>query len=186
MAKRPLVNTGIRTEFGDVLDDPATFNDVGGADRDLTYVPGFSEMRRTRDLELAEVAAGRKDRRDAKISPLPVNVRWVRKTTPRGAPDGMKQISTGNLGYRVVNKDQVGKAEWLKALPPGATVAADGSIEKGDTVLMVCDGKTAARNSARKQAQTQRMTADAEAAAGGLLAIAGKKEGVEPYIKKEA
>lgn len=185
MAKRPLISTTIRTEFGDVLDSPE-FHDVAGADRDLTYVPGFSDMRRTRDLELAAVASGAKQRHEAKLSPLPVNVRWVRKTTPRGAPDGLKQISTGNLGYRLVNKSQVGQVDWLKSLPPGAVYDADGTIVKGDTVLMVCDGKTAGRNAARKQAQTQRMIDAAESAAGGLLAVGAKSQGVEPFVRKEA
>ena len=185
MAKRPLVSTTIRTEFGDVLDDPS-FYDVSGADRDLTYVPGFSDMRRARDLELAAVASGKKGKHEAKLTPLPVNARWVRKTTPKGAPDGRKQMSSGNLGYRVVSKDQIGKTDWLTALPPGATIELDGSIAKGDCILMVADGKTAARNAARKAALTQRMTNEAGAAAGGLLAVASRKEGVDPYIRKEA
>lgn len=185
MTKRPLISTTIRTEFGDVLDDPS-FYDVSSVDRDLTYVPGFSEMRRNRDLEIAAVASGQKAKHEAKISPLPVNCRWVRRTTPRGSPDGRKQISSGNLGYRTVNKDQVGKADWLTALPPGATIEADGSIVKGDTVLMVADGKIAARNAARRAAQTQRMTSEAAAAAGGLLNVGARKEGVDPYVRKEA
>jgi hypothetical protein len=184
MAKRPIVETGIRTEFGDVQDDPS-FYDVGGADRDLTYVPGFSDLKRARDLELAAVASGRKPRHEARILPLPVNVRWTRTTTPKGAPDGMKQITTANLGYKPAHKDQIGKVDWLKELPPGATINADGSIQKGDTILMVADGKTAARNAARKQAQTQRMTdpASVGAAAGGLLGVRGN--GADPYVKKE-
>lgn len=184
MAKRPLVETGIRTEFGDVKDDPS-FYDVGGANQDLTYVPGFSDLKRARDTELAEVASGRKPRHEARIAPLPVNVRWVRKTTPKGAPDGMKQITSANLGYKAVDAAQIGKVDWLTELPPGATRNADGSIQKGDTILMVADGKTAARNSARKQAQTQRMTdpASVGAAAGGLLGVRGN--GADPYVKKE-
>lgn len=185
MAKRPIVQTGIRTEFGDVQDDPS-FYDVGGADRDLTYVPGFSDLKRARDLELADVAAGRKLRHEAKILPLPVNVRWTRTTTPKGAPDGMKQISTANLGYKAVHKDQIGKVDWLTELPPGATINADGTIQKGDTLLMVADGKTAARNAARKQAQTNRMVDPTSigAAAGGLLSQ--KTPGAEPYVRKDS
>lgn len=181
--QRPLVDTTIRTEFGDVLDSPE-FYDVGGADRDLTYVPGFSDMRRNRDLELAAVASGKKDRRDADLSPLPVNLRWTRTHTIKGAPDGRKQIASGNLGYKAVNKSDIGKQPWLTALPPGATVDADGTIRKGDTVLMVTDAKTAGRNVARRQAQTQNMSDNVGAAAGGLLAVQGAK-GAEPFVKKE-
>lgn len=184
MTKRPLVETRIRTEFGDVLDD-ASFYDVGAADRDLTYVPGFSEMRRNRDLEIADVASGRKARHEAKLAPLPVNVRWVRHATPSGVPDGRKQITSSNLGYKAVTKDMVGKNEWLKELPPGATIAADGTVRKGDTMLMVTDAKNAARNAARKVAQTNRMVNDTAAAAGGLVALGSTKQGTEPFVRQE-
>lgn len=183
MAKRALVETGIRTEFGDVQED-ASFFDVAGADRDLTYVPGFSELRRAHDLALADIASGVKSKHEVKVPILPVNVRWVRATTPKGAPDGMKQISSANLGYKAANKTDIGK-EWLKAIPPGATVNADGSIQKGDTILMVTDGKTAARNSARKQAATRQMTdpASVGAASGGLLGVKGASD---PYVRKDS
>lgn len=184
MAKRPLVETTIRTEFGDVLEDPS-FYDVSGSDRDMTYVPGFSDMRRERDLELAAVASGRKPAHKANISPLPVNLRWTRATDVRGAPDSRKLIAAGNVGYRLVNKAEVGKEEWLRKMPPGAEVAADGSIRKGDTVLMIADGKTAARNFARKAAQTRRMVSETAGAAGGLIDIGSRKQGVEPYVKQE-
>ena len=182
--KRPLVETAIRTEFGDVQED-ASFHDVAGADRDLTYVPGFSEMRRARDTVAADVASGKLPRHQAKQTPLPVNLRWTRATTPKGAPDAMKQIASGNLGYRAVTKDMIGKEAWLKGLPPGAVVQADGTIMKGDTILMVADGKQAARNAARKQSATQRMTQDATAAAGGLLNIGANKPGLEPFVTTE-
>lgn len=182
MAKRPIVATGIRTEFGDVQDDPS-FHDVGGANRDLTYVPGFSDMKRARDLSLSDIASGRKKAHEVDVKPLPVNVRWTRTTTPKGSPDGMKQITTANLGYKAVHKDQVGKVEWLRELPPGATINADGSIQHGDTMLMVTDGKTAARNSARKQAQTTRMIDPSNVGASGLLGV--RKDGAEPYVRKD-
>ena len=181
---RPLVDTHIRTEFGDVLED-AAFYDVAGADRDMTYVPGFSDMRRERDLELAAVASGAKPRHEAKVQPLPVNMRWTRTHKPSGAPDGTKQMSTGNLGYRAVHKDEIGKEAWLKAAPPGATYDADGSIRKGDTILMIADDKTAARNAARKAAQTRRLTDETAAAAGGLLATKTRYAGTDAFIRKE-
>lgn len=185
MTKRPLTPATIRTEFGDVLDDPS-FYDTGSIDRDLSYVPGFSEMRRARDLEIAEVASGRKHISQANIPTLPVNLRWERVSMPRGTPDSRALTESGNVGYRLVRKDQIGKADWLEALPPGATVDADGSIHKGDTVLMVCDGKTAARNAARDAALTARTTSEAARAASGLLDVAAKRPEVEAYIKREA
>ena len=183
MAKRPLVEATIRTEFGDVLDSP-DFYDVSGADRDLSYVPGFSEMRRARDRALADVAQGRKDKRDVVLEPLPVNVRWTRSADVRGAPDARKQIGAGNLGYKSVSEQDVGNP-WLTSLPPGATVAADGSIRKGDTMLMVADGKTAARNAARKAALTKQMTRDVAAAKGGLIDVGSRAPGVDPFVREE-
>lgn len=184
MAPRPLVSTTIRTEFGDVLDSPE-FHDVATQAGDLTYVPGFSDLRRARDVEIAAVASGRKPAHEARLKPLPVNVRWTRTHTPKGSPDGIKQLSTGNLGYTAVNKDRIGKESWLTALPPGATVEADGTIRKGDCILMVTDGKTAGRNAARKQIATARMTSDVEGAATGLLDVAKRKNGIDAYIKQE-
>jgi len=47
MTVRPLVPTAIRTEFGDVLEDASFY---GIQQKDLTYVPGYSNLRRCRDL----------------------------------------------------------------------------------------------------------------------------------------
>lgn len=184
MPVRELVPTTVRTEFGDVLDD-ASFYDVGGADRDLTYIPGFSDMRRKRDLGFADIASGKRQRHEVEISPLPVNCRWARTHEVKsGKPDGRKQIANGNLGYRTVNKDQIGKVPWLTELPAGATVDPDGSIRKGDTVLMVADAKDAARSAARKAAQTQRLGDAALSASGGLLDAAKGAKGADPYVTK--
>lgn len=180
--KRPLVSTHIRTEFGDVKDD-AAFYDVASVDRDMTYVPGFSEMRRARDLELAGVASGKIPKHEAKFAPLPVNVRWTRVATLNGSPDGRKLIASSSMGYKAVSKDQVGKEAWLTALPPGATFDADGSIRKGDTILTVAAGADAARNSARRAAQTRRLVNEASANAAGLLGQ--RKAGTDAFIRKE-
>lgn len=182
--QRPLIETTIRTEFGDVLDD-ASFYDVSGSDRDLTYVPGFSDMRRARDLELAQVASGKLPAHKAKREPLPVNLRWARATDTKGSPDSRKLVAAGNMGYKLVNQSDVKQHAWLRDVPPGSDIGVDGSIRKGDTVLMVADGKTAARNAARKAAQTARMQRDTAAAAGGLLDVGSRKQGVEPYVKTE-
>jgi hypothetical protein len=90
------------------------------------------------------------------------------------------------LGYKAVNKSDVGKQSWLTALPPGATIDPDGSIRKGDTVLMVTDAASAGKNSARRQAQTRTMVTNAVDAAGGLLSLSNAKAGTDAFIKKEA
>lgn len=184
MPVRELIPTTIRTEFGDVLES-AEFYDVGGADRDRSYVPGFSEMRRARDLALGEIASGRKHKSEVDLTPLPVNLRWTRThKVGNGAPDTSKQIAASGDGYRAVNKDQIGKVSWLKEAPPGATFDADGSIRVGDTILMVADAKSAARNAARKAAQTQRLGDAAANAAGGLLDARKHAKGADPYVTK--
>lgn len=178
--KRPLVETKIRTEFGDVLE---TDVDLMSGQRDLTYIPGFSDQRQARDLELADIASGKKGRHEASLAPLEVNCHWVRSHTPAGAPDGRKQVGYGNSGYKVVDKSQIGKTGWLKELPPGATIEADGSIRKGDTILMVADAKTASQNAARKALATKRLTSDTEAAMGGLVKVGAR---ADAYVRKEA
>jgi hypothetical protein len=142
-------------------------------------------MRRARDTAIADVASGKTPSHLAKIADLPVNCRWVRHASPRGVPDGPKQIGSANLGYRKVGKADVAKQPWLTALPPGAEYAADGSITKGDCTLMVADQRSAARNAARKAAATSRMVSDTAAAAGGLLQTGAKRQGSDPFVTQE-
>ena len=56
----------------------------------------------------------------------------------------------GSQKYRFVAKEDLGKP-WFKSLPAGAAWQADGSLKKGDTTLVVCDAKDAARNAASNQ-----------------------------------
>ncbi len=91
---------------------------------------------------------------------MPVRLQWVRSTRISGTPDSNKQVQFGNDGYKVATTKDVG-APWLKELPAGSTVMADGSIVKGDTVLMVCDNKTAAKNSAMNQREINRLARSA-------------------------
>lgn len=153
MAVRPIVATTPLTEFGDV--DAATAQEIltpGGQDRDKTFVPGFSEMRIRRDLAVAEHKRGLISAGD--IPNLPVNLRWSRAIQKDGNTDNKIYGHLTN-GYRLVNKSDVG-SEYLKELPGGAQVQPDGSIRNGDCVLMIADGKTAAKNAVRKQAETER------------------------------
>jgi len=47
------------------------------------------------------------------------------------------------------------------------------------------DAKTAARNAARNIFATQRQSDAAQSAVGGLLDVAGRAKGAEPFIRKE-
>ena len=143
--KRELVPTHIRTEFGDVLDDPK-FYDTMGAAMDMTYVPGYSDMRRARDQAIAEVQKGERKWKD--VPTIPVRLQWTRTSKViSGQPDNTKEILYGSQHYRFVPQSDVG-APWMKSLPVGAVVQADGTLKNGDTTLMVCTAEHAARNAA--------------------------------------
>lgn len=159
---RELIGTGVHTEFGEVLDDPANPMDLSTMPDLVTYTPGWSELRVARDRALAEVANGKARMRD--VPTLPVNVRLSRRTRANGAPDASKMIAASNRGYRVVTKADIGQP-WMREMPDGATVLADGSIAKGDCVYTVCTAQQAAQNAHRKQVQTMaRLSAGQETA----------------------
>lgn len=148
--KRELIPTAIRTEFGEVLDDPAFYETLGAA-MDQTYVAGYSDMRRARDIAIATELKERGDLSRVKwanIPTLPVRLQWARTSRIKtGLPDNTKEVEYSSQHYRAVTKADIGSA-WCKELPNGASFQADGSIKKGDTTLMVCDAKDAARNAA--------------------------------------
>ena len=153
----PLVLTQPASEFGDHVTS-AEFNDPQVMDRDMSYVPGFSDLRKARDLKIAEFVHHRAKRED--IPELPVNMRWARNQSKDGKPDSAKVFGHSTRGYRMVTKadlpgkDGVPKHEWLKALPPGAEITADGVIRKGDTTLMVATKEQAAKNAFLKTKAT--------------------------------
>jgi len=182
--KVPLLHTEPPPEFGELKESPE-FHDQAAMDGDLTYVPGFSELRLARDRAILEVMQGR--RRASEVPTLPMNFRWARCQDKKGEPDNRKVIRAANRGYKVVTKDEVGEGKLLKELPAGARVAADGSIRQGDTQLMVADAQRVARNEFAKRARTESATKGAEAGfAAALEAVGGRPvKGAAPYIKKE-
>ena len=172
---KPLVDAVTVTDFGGI-EDSEVFKYQ--AERDYTYVPGFSDLRRAQDLAKIEVAAGERKAKD--VPTLPVNVRWSRC-------DGnyTKVASAKAQGYRAITKDDLdAKHPWLTELPPGAQIAPTGEIKSaaGDLMLMVADAKTAARNFAKKQRTTAAMAesvgAEAFTAAGATV------RGANPTVTK--
>ena len=154
-AQRPLLHSAPVSEFGD-LHESADFRDPFVMDRDQTYVPGFSELRRERDLALGRYAAG--EIPASAVPTLPANLHWTRAQNKAGTPDASKQFTNARKGYRLVTKDDVGQP-WLRERPPGAQEFPDGTIRNGDTVLMVADQQAAARSAAVKaRAVDQRLT----------------------------
>lgn len=178
----PLVLTQPASEFGDLATSP-DFNDPFVMDRDGSYVPGFSDMRRARDLKVAEYTNHQCKRED--IPELPVNMRWGRNQNKAGVPDSTKIVGHSVKGYRPTTEKDIGQA-WLKSMPPGAHALADGTIAKGDTILMVATKDQAAKNARWKAETTQRRVTGME---HSFAAIAGKDQagwkGADPSVKKE-
>ena len=180
MAAKPLINTTALSEFGD-LTETAAFHDPTLMDRDMSYVPGFSEMRRNQAIKMAEYAAGKCAKED--IPFLPVNLRWARVQNRAGQTDTSKAHAHGGKGYKFVNvKEHVGQ-DWLKALPPGAEQMADGTIRRGDTALMWCPREAAAKSELAKRVQTeQRLTGTESVFLQNLQNQAAK--GADPVVEK--
>ncbi len=172
---RPLVPTAIWTEFGALHDDPATLMNEMGMNRDITYVPGFSDLRREADLARAE---GRKP------EPLPVNVRWARRTKANGTPTQERVIVMKGKHYRpVTKKDPEAGPVWLKGMPPAASFLADGTIASADMQLMVCDQQAAQRNAAYKLLRWNELNTASESEA---IALASKQvKGSEAEVTRE-
>lgn len=170
MAVRPIVETRVMTEFGEVVEDANFYSATVGEDH--TYVKGYSDMRKARDTAIAAIqqkygpTPGSEQHEVArraelyKLDPLPVRLHWTRSMRVSGnEPDNTKELQAGNDGYRVATKADIG-SDWLKELPAGAKVVAGGAIRKGDVTLMVCDRNRAARNAAQNHIQVMREAQD--------------------------
>src|SRR5438045_5913951 len=92
--KRPIVETRVLTEFGEVYEDANFWAAQVGTDH--SYVPGYSDMRRARDNEIAKIqthfgATRGSDSQEAsrtaalrKVTPLPVRLQWTRSMRVSG------------------------------------------------------------------------------------------------------
>jgi hypothetical protein len=154
----PLKQSAPVSEFGEM--PLGAVDESQGAPADLTYVPGWSELRYERDVQMAEYAQGA--RPASEVDALPGNVRWTRRMTAAGKEDGKKLMLSKNAGYIALTSDDVG-SPWLTSLPVGAVVQTDGTITNaaGDCVLTYADAVSAGRNARQKEAKMQRATASA-------------------------
>jgi hypothetical protein len=165
----------VLTEFGEVYEDANFVSAHVGTDH--SYVPGYSDLRKQRDMDMAAVQRGEKKLKD--VASLPVRLQWTRAMRVSGnEPDNTKEIQAGNDGYRTVTKADIGQV-WLKELPPGAKIVAGGAIRKGDVTLMVCDAPRAAKNAAQAQIQTMREVQDLSK----RPLMAKENKGAAPYIE---
>ena len=112
MATRPLIETKVLTEFGEVYED-ASFYETTGSNADHSYVPGYSDMRRARDLAIARVQAefkgssneAAKEAALRKIPPLDVRCQWVRSVRVAGnEPDTTKETQADRHCCRACEK----------------------------------------------------------------------------------
>lgn len=179
--KVPLVNTTPPDEFGVAIDAALVNTAVTGQSVGATYVPGFSDMRMQRDREISEVVSGKRAAKD--VSTLPVNVRWSRNARRDGTPDSSKVFSAGRKGYRIVTKADVGQP-WLKEIPAGAQIAADGSIRNQDCVLTVATKEQAAANAMAKTIRTRQRLEGAQANFESEVARRGGNRGGAPTIER--
>lgn len=168
--KRPVVATGIRTEFGDVLAEDVAAERA----QDVTHVPGFTDLKIANDL-------ARKEGRS--ITPLPVNLRWTRVTKVSGENDTTKAVQSGVRGYKPVTKDEIGQP-WLTSMPAGASLMPDGTIRLGDCQLMVCDQKTAGRNEVRKLKNMMDLATTELDGGGAIGRMGGEVEKLPDYSGK--
>jgi hypothetical protein len=148
--KRPLLETGVHTEFGPMLDDPSVRE--GQTQPDFMFTPGFSDARIARDVALGELSRGAIRPQDVPV--LKGNVRLVRRSKTNGTPDATKQTSSANRGYKFLTDADIGPGKIVTSVPPTATKMADGTFTVGDCVYMVCDQQQAARNAYRKAQDT--------------------------------
>ena len=183
--KKPLVTAAVMTEFGPVLEDPS-FLDPHGASGDLTWTPGWSELRRQRDLAHAEYVKTYSRQPTAKDLPtLPGQLVLARRSKPMsGLPDNTDVLTFGQEGFRVVTKDDIGKA-WFcpdRKLPVGSEILADGTVVKGDAVYMWADAGSAAKRAARRTQHTQDLV---DSRAKVALEEEGRRhKGSDAYVEK--
>lgn len=160
MANRPLISAKSRGIIG-AAQESAAFNEQG---QDLTFVPGYSNIRRQID---ADLAAGREP-----SVQLTHRLQYVTVEKPNGKPATAKISQFRALGYKFVEFD---------APPQGITVpdhafkSADGHVQVGDVQLMYCDAATAARNEAHGRSAID--DASAEDTTSHTLHSAGRDVG---------
>jgi hypothetical protein len=172
--ERPLIPTGVMTEFGEVFEDPETKQYSQANDIDVTYTPGWSELRKQHDRQKWEAAHGK--RPPKQIVPLPGNVRLVRRSSANGSPDLRKTAESSNRGYRPITTADVGQP-WFKTLPAGAILLPDGSIAKGDCLYMYCPPEQAARNAHQKHQRTMDQLGAPHAKAEGFGMAVDQQKG---------
>jgi hypothetical protein len=128
---RPLISAADRSVAGEHR-ETADFS----AEPDLTFVPGYSNVRRQIDSEMGrglEPTVGLNHR-----------MQWVRVEKSNGNP-----LRTNVMQFKG-QRYQRATLEWLKAngydMPPAGDLTPDGGIRNGDCELFYCSAAQAAQN----------------------------------------
>ena len=147
MATRPLISAKNRDAVAGSVRESTNFYEEAG--QDLTYVPGYSNVRRRMDEDIAK---GRvpSDR-------LTVRMQYVTVQRPNGKPDMQKVSQYRGLGYQFVDFDN--PPEGI-TIPTPAFRTADGHVQVGDAVLMYCDAATARRHESQGRSAIEERTTD--------------------------
>lgn len=127
---RPLIQAKAVDPHGSVREQ-AAFMEQG---QDLTYVPGYSNVRRQIDSDV------RKGRQPSQL--LNYRLHWVTNQKASGKPDMTKVTQFRAKGYQFMKFDA--PLDGIE-VPLASFRSPDGYIQNGDAVLMYCDAATASR-----------------------------------------
>lgn len=146
--RRPLIGAADKDLLGSHRESSA-FRDGSGVNQDVTFIKGYSDRRRRID---ADLSAGREPKEG-----LDYRLQWVRCQRPNGKMDMQAVTQYRAKGYRFVKPGDC--AELGIEAPLHSEPTADGKIQIGDVVLMICDADTAAAHMEDGQSAIQERSA---------------------------
>lgn len=144
MATSSNVNSSKPLLFGSARLDATAIEDIERFEAqgfDNSYVPGYSEQRIKNELAVRD---GHK--------PIPTDrLYWARVSRTDGSDvDYREAVTVSRLGYRACTFEDLKERGW--GMPPGAHLAADGTIRREDTALAIVDSDRARKNKDRQDA----------------------------------
>lgn len=159
--KRPLVPTTIRTEFGDVIEDASFY---GVQQQDLTFVPGYSNLRRCRDLAKGlEVCRRQTYSADADEAALGrQNLALISDSIRRNAAEAGIPIPAGDLKEKDVPALPV-RLHWVR------TTKVSGAPDSFKQVTFGTDGYKEVTKEDVGQSWLKSMPAGATVGVGGAI-----------------
>lgn len=145
-------------------------NEISRIDPTLENFTTDRRMKTADGVQLREHYLGRY----GQPKPLPIRLKWVRVVGMDGSEN--QNVRTDMIRYRADGYRIITESE-LQALgygtPPAATVAADGTIRRGDVALMAVDAERALANDARKARENAERE---EAAIADTIAVEHSRE----------